>query len=109
MSNNYAVVCARVEALVPAWRARAAETERTRIISPETIRELHENELLQILTPRRYGGLGRRTARVVWSLPYTTNLVQGNRGSTKQARRPKWWLWLAVRLLTDANAGQSAC
>ena len=46
----------RVGALVPALRARAADTEQQRKISAESIRELTEAGLFRALTPRRYGG-----------------------------------------------------
>jgi 3-hydroxy-9,10-secoandrosta-1,3,5(10)-triene-9,17-dione monooxygenase len=46
----------RVEALLPAFRARAAGTEAERRISDETIAELREQGLFGIATPKAFGG-----------------------------------------------------
>lgn len=42
--------------LVPALKARAAETEARRRLSEDTVRELHESRLFRILQPARLGG-----------------------------------------------------
>ncbi|MFD2883735.1 acyl-CoA dehydrogenase family protein [Pseudomonas lini] len=47
------------EKLLGRWRARAAETEQARCISPQTVEELHAEGLMQLFVPGRYGGLQR--------------------------------------------------
>jgi len=49
---------ARARAMIPALRARSADTEANRRVPQETIDELKANDLLRIATPRRWGGLG---------------------------------------------------
>jgi len=70
----------RARALVPGLRARAAETEKSRRIHPETHRELTDSGLYRVLSPRRFGGfdldygllidisaeLGRGCASTAW-------------------------------------------
>lgn len=46
----------RARALVPAIKARAAQTESLRQIHDDTLRELIDAELIQMLVPRRWGG-----------------------------------------------------
>jgi len=50
-------MCERVGSLLNVWRSRACVTDKNRRIPPETISELHDGSLLQILAPKRYGGL----------------------------------------------------
>lgn len=90
-------VCARARALLPAWRARAAATERARSVPRETIDELFDAGLLQILTPRRHGGLelgwptileaSRIAARACASTGWTICVVGGHVAIV--ARMPK--------------------
>ncbi len=47
---------ARAEQLVPTLRKRAAETERQRMLSSETMKDLFDAELLRLYQPRRFGG-----------------------------------------------------
>lgn len=47
---------ARAAALTPAIAARAEEVERTRVIHPDTVRDLWETGLWTVLKPKRYGG-----------------------------------------------------
>lgn len=47
----------RAASLTPALAARAEEVERTRIIHPDTVRELWETRLWTAVKPKRYGGL----------------------------------------------------
>lgn len=60
---SYDEMLMRAEALIPAFRARAAEAERLRRLPDENIAALQQAELLKVLQPRRYGGLemGLRT------------------------------------------------
>lgn len=51
--------CDRARALLGRWRALAAETERARCISQQTVDDLLAAELMQLFVPRRYGGLQR--------------------------------------------------
>lgn len=46
----------RARALVPAIKARAAQTESLRRIHDDTLRDLLDAELIQMLVPRRWGG-----------------------------------------------------
>ena len=46
----------RAHALVPALRERASETEALRRIPYETMRDLHDAELLKAVQPERHGG-----------------------------------------------------
>jgi len=47
----------RARALVPALRERAARAEADRIMSPETLRDLHASGVLRTLQPKRWGGM----------------------------------------------------
>ncbi|HEX4173269.1 MAG TPA: acyl-CoA dehydrogenase family protein, partial [Acetobacteraceae bacterium] len=47
-------------ALVPALSQRAAATNASRDVSPETIAEFHRTGILRIVQPRRFGGLQLR-------------------------------------------------
>lgn len=47
----------RARALLPVLRERAVATDQARRISPETMSDLYDAELLQILCPARFGGL----------------------------------------------------
>ncbi|KIH83119.1 hypothetical protein UCMB321_3069 [Pseudomonas batumici] len=49
--------CDRARALLGRWRALAAETERARCISQQTVDDLLVGGLMQLVVPRRYGGL----------------------------------------------------
>lgn len=51
-----AELLARARALVPALRDRALQVDANRRVADETIKELLEADLLQILAPRRFGG-----------------------------------------------------
>jgi len=53
---SLAEALAAARALVPAIRNRAAATEDNRIVSRETIAELHESGLFGVVTPRLFGG-----------------------------------------------------
>ena len=48
----------RAAELVPMLRDRAAETEALRHITKETVDALHAAELLRLVQPKRFGGLG---------------------------------------------------
>ena len=48
---------ARASALVPALRARAKETDALCKLPDATVRDLNAARLMELLTPRRYGGL----------------------------------------------------
>ena len=54
---TYAEALERARALVPALRERAAAAEAARVLPPETVRELRETGLAQILRPKRWGGM----------------------------------------------------
>ena len=79
---------ARTEALLPGWRDRAPETERNRKLPEETIDELYDAGLLQLLAPARYGGLeldwpaivhaSRIAARVCASTGWMISVVGGH-------------------------------
>ena len=47
----------RARGLVPALRERAARAEADRIMSPETLRDLHASGVLRSLQPKRWGGM----------------------------------------------------
>ena len=49
---------ARAQRLVPMIRERAREAEQRRCVHPETIREIERAGLLQMLVPKKYGGMG---------------------------------------------------
>jgi len=57
LSLEHHETCNRARKLLGRWRARAAETEQTRCISPQTVEELHAQRLMQLFVPERYGGL----------------------------------------------------
>lgn len=57
LSLEHHETCDRARKLLGRWRARAAETEQARCISPQTIEELHAERLMQLFVPERYGGL----------------------------------------------------
>ena len=59
------VLLDRIRALQPVLRERAAETERRRMVLPETIRDLFAAELFRHFQPRRYGGHG-----LPWGIQY---------------------------------------
>ncbi len=48
---------ARAAALTPALAARADHVEKTRMIHPDTVRDLWDTQLWSVLKPARYGGL----------------------------------------------------
>jgi alkylation response protein AidB-like acyl-CoA dehydrogenase len=50
-------VVARATALIPALRARARETDALSKLPDATVKDLNDARLLELLTPRRYGGL----------------------------------------------------
>lgn len=54
--ENVTDALARASALAPALRERAARCEMARALSDETIEQLHESGLLQLMVPRRFGG-----------------------------------------------------
>lgn len=56
MSASNQELIDRARALVPAIRARAAQTEALRQIHADTLRELVDAELIQMLVPKRWGG-----------------------------------------------------
>jgi 3-hydroxy-9,10-secoandrosta-1,3,5(10)-triene-9,17-dione monooxygenase len=47
---------ARARAMIPRLKERAAETEKTRHLLPETVRELTEAGFFRIVQPKRFGG-----------------------------------------------------
>ncbi len=55
-ARDHAAMLERARALVPALRARAAETEAMRRLPPDTEKDLHDDGLFRILQPRRVGG-----------------------------------------------------
>jgi 3-hydroxy-9,10-secoandrosta-1,3,5(10)-triene-9,17-dione monooxygenase len=78
----YAAMIAKVRALAPRLRERAARTEELRHLPPETEKDLHDAGLFRMLQPKRIGGaeldyvalvdcaelLGRADASVAWNL-----------------------------------------
>ena len=48
---------ARAAAHTPALAARAEEVEKTRVIHPDTVRDLWDTRLWSAVKPKRYGGL----------------------------------------------------
>jgi alkylation response protein AidB-like acyl-CoA dehydrogenase len=50
-------VVGRASALIPALRARARETDALSRLPDATVRDLNDARLLELLTPRRYGGV----------------------------------------------------
>lgn len=86
MGAQYNAAMARAEALVPALRERAVETEALRALPKQTERDLDEAGLFRLLQPRRAGGaeldyvamvdvadiLARGDASVAWNV---TNLA----------------------------------
>ncbi|MBR0774451.1 acyl-CoA dehydrogenase family protein [Bradyrhizobium diazoefficiens] len=77
----YAALIAKVRALLPQLRERAAKTEELRHLPPETEQDLHDAGLFRMLQPRRIGGaeldyvaltdcadlLGQADASVAWN------------------------------------------
>ena len=55
-------VVARASALIPTLRARAKETDALSKLPDTTIKDLNDARLLELLTPRRYGGLQTNVA-----------------------------------------------
>lgn len=49
---------AKAEAMIPAIRERALTDEKNRVVSPDTIREMEEARLFELLVPKAYGGHG---------------------------------------------------
>ncbi len=47
----------RARELAPKLRERAAEAETARVLSPETLRDLHSTGLFRTLQPKRWGGM----------------------------------------------------
>jgi alkylation response protein AidB-like acyl-CoA dehydrogenase len=56
------VIVARASALIPALRARAKETDALSKLPGATIKDLNDARLMELLTPRRYGGLQTNVA-----------------------------------------------
>ena len=54
---SYEEMVERAAAMTPKLAARAEEVEKTRVIHPDTVRELWETRLWSAVKPRRYGGL----------------------------------------------------
>ncbi|RQR52612.1 acyl-CoA dehydrogenase [Burkholderia sp. Bp9125] len=81
-------VYARTHQLLKTWQARAATAELTRCIPVETLEELHDAGLMQIVMPNCYGGLGldwpalaecsRIAARACASTAWMIGLVGGH-------------------------------
>lgn len=77
----YASMIAKVRALAPRLRERAARTEELRQLPPETEKDMHDAGLFRMLQPKRIGGaeldyvalvdcaelLGRADASVAWN------------------------------------------
>ncbi len=59
-SDQEEYLLAQARALVPALSQRAAATNASRDVSPETIAEFHRTGILRIVQPRRFGGLQLR-------------------------------------------------
>lgn len=57
LALQQAEVCARAQRHVEQWRARSAQTEQARSLTPQTLHELRAEGLLQLFVPTRYGGL----------------------------------------------------
>lgn len=53
----YDTALQRARDLVPALRARANDAEAARVMSPDTVRDLHANGLLRTLQPKHWGGM----------------------------------------------------
>lgn len=53
---SHAELVARAEALIPALRGRALQVDADRRVADESIAELIDSQLLQMLAPRRFGG-----------------------------------------------------
>ena len=54
---GYQEMVERAAALTPKLAARAEEVEKTRIIHPDTVRDLWDTQLWSAVKPKRYGGL----------------------------------------------------
>ena len=54
------ILVARATALIPALRARARETDALSRLPDSTIKDLNNGRLMELLTPRRYGGLANQ-------------------------------------------------
>jgi 3-hydroxy-9,10-secoandrosta-1,3,5(10)-triene-9,17-dione monooxygenase len=63
--SNTADALARARSLAPALRERAARCETLRRIPDETIEDLRESDLLQLMVPRRFGGAALGFAAIV--------------------------------------------
>lgn len=97
LSPSLDEICARTEALVDGFRARAAESEANRVLPRETVGELYDAELLQLFAPKRYGGLSldwpaivhasRIAARACASTGWLISVVGGHIGIV--SRMPK--------------------
>ena len=81
-------ICSRAIALAPRWASRAHTADRHSRLPDVAIQELFDAELLQILAPRRYGGLelgwptlaeaGRVASRACASTGWMITLVGGH-------------------------------
>ena len=54
---SYAEMVERAAAMTPRLAARAEEVETSRVIHPDTVRDLWDTQLWTVLKPKRYGGL----------------------------------------------------
>lgn len=54
---TYEEMVERAAAMTPRLAARAEEVEKTRVIHPDTVRELWETQLWSAVKPKRYGGV----------------------------------------------------
>ena len=54
---GYEEMVERAAALTPKLAARAEEVEKTRVIHPDTVRDLWDTQLWSAVKPKRYGGL----------------------------------------------------
>lgn len=61
---SHEVLLQRARVIAAAARDRAAETEAGRVVPAATIEELKQADLLRLMTPRRWGGLGRSFAEL---------------------------------------------
>jgi len=56
VKEDVAALIARAEALIPALRSRSLEVDANRRVADETVSELLEADLLQMMAPNRFGG-----------------------------------------------------
>ena len=92
-------ICARTEALLPGFRARAAETENERKLPKESIDELYDAGLLQLFAPARYGGL-----ELDWPA-----IVQTSRIAAHGCASTGWMISVVFRLGVPGCSPRGSC